>query len=999
MKKSIFVFVFAFSILTLFAQNSKTISSVKKYETQLAPADFFVAHSNEFNLSPDSELRELPSKSTNHKKYKQYHNNLEVYGTALHLHLKDGEVTSSNGITFGGIDVSIIPALEINEIEKRATAYFKISKEEKSKKISLQKDNKLKIESELLLINESFPKTNGKIVLAYKTIVTDKSKHKKMEYIFNANSGKLIFKQNLICTHHVPGKGKTYHYGEKSFFVDSISPNEFNLEDKVRNIKTSITSEFSIPKLFTDDDNYWDFPEGDKNASAIDAHYCTSKFHDMMKEKFQYEGVDGFGSEMNTVIFDGQDFVNAYWDGQSATFGKGNCHYAPLTTLSIVGHEYTHGITGLNSELVYEGESGALNEGLSDVFGKALEYFEDKANFSWVLDAKIKEDEFAEAFRIMNDPKKVENPEMYKGEFWIDNNDVHYNSAILNYWFYLLVDGKKGTNEKNIAYDVKPVPMIDILNVLFLCQTSYLLPTSGYNEMYELSLEACKSKYGVSSQIFASMEEAWKAVGVPFYDNSTGDGKDLGFLEDVTFENYCGEIGELINLEFEITNNGTKVYEKNTVLSFLIDGTQTVEKTLENDLAIGETISIVLEDAFEIKYFGNQIAFVDLQTKDDFSVNNSLFIFLDVLSVKKDLQFSLQSFEFYNCDDSYINFLSTIQNNSCQTFIQDELKIEFLADNKVIHSINQDLFGDYNSFNPIIIFEEIDPKKFPKGKEITIRMSSSWDETLGNNEAATYINNRYIDKPVSYKFDNSSNAFNDFKKIEPIFDDSYLYNGESYFKAEARDNIPPCKNINDVSITGGLSACLDLSKFLAPRITFDMIQFKSDIAQSLELNKNSNILQIISTDINGITNSKFYNEFNEGVEENYSYELPKGFKGNIEILFYLSNNGGIPSNNFIDSDVILIDNFTIADIVADTDIEKNNTFTLSPNPTNNTTTIKFSEPFSYSVLDIYGKAFVQGATTTTSQLLDTSNMPNGCYYVTITTANGTNKSLPLIKIR
>ena len=39
----------------------------------------------------------------------------------------------------------------------------------------------------------------------------------------------------------------------------------------------------------------------------------------------------------------------------------------------IMGHELTHGVTNFESGLVYQNESGAMNESLSDVFGESVD--------------------------------------------------------------------------------------------------------------------------------------------------------------------------------------------------------------------------------------------------------------------------------------------------------------------------------------------------------------------------------------------------------------------------------------------------------------------------------------------------------------------------------------------------------------------------------------------------------------------------------------------------
>ena len=56
------------------------------------------------------------------------------------------------------------------------------------------------------------------------------------------------------------------------------------------------------------------------------------------------------------------------WSSATATA----CVFDRFTTpLDVIGHELTHGVTEYTAGLVYDGQSGALNESISDVFGVA----------------------------------------------------------------------------------------------------------------------------------------------------------------------------------------------------------------------------------------------------------------------------------------------------------------------------------------------------------------------------------------------------------------------------------------------------------------------------------------------------------------------------------------------------------------------------------------------------------------------------------------------------
>ena len=63
----------------------------------------------------------------------------------------------------------------------------------------------------------------------------------------------------------------------------------------------------------------------------------------------------------------GNNYANAFWNGQAVVYGSGNNASGPLVTADITGHEFTHGLIQQTANLTYSGEPGTLNESLSDI--------------------------------------------------------------------------------------------------------------------------------------------------------------------------------------------------------------------------------------------------------------------------------------------------------------------------------------------------------------------------------------------------------------------------------------------------------------------------------------------------------------------------------------------------------------------------------------------------------------------------------------------------------
>ena len=116
--------------------------------------------------------------------------------------------------------------------------------------------------------------------------------------------------------------------------------------------------------------------------------------------------------------------------------------------LDIVAHEVTHGLTDRSSQLIYENESGALNEAFSDIIGTSTEFFyQTPGSGPRQADYLIGEDVVRPGgIRSLSNPQSFGDPDHYSRRFLgpDDNGGVHINSTIVSHAFYLAIEG--GTN-------------------------------------------------------------------------------------------------------------------------------------------------------------------------------------------------------------------------------------------------------------------------------------------------------------------------------------------------------------------------------------------------------------------------------------------------------------------------------------------------------------------------------------------------------------------------
>jgi bacillolysin len=184
-----------------------------------------------------------------------------------------------------------------------------------------------------------------------------------------------------------------------------------------------------------------------KNA-GISAHYNAGLSFNYFKSKFNRSSIDGSGgnilSFVNIKEGDGTQMDNAFWNGAAMWYGNGATLFNSLARgLDVGGHEMTHGVVEKTANLVYQNESGALNESFADVFGLLIENDTD-----W----KIGEDVVKPGVSPNGCLRDLSNPhnnatsssswwqpnhvnEKYTGTQ--DNGGVHINSGIPNYAFYL----------------------------------------------------------------------------------------------------------------------------------------------------------------------------------------------------------------------------------------------------------------------------------------------------------------------------------------------------------------------------------------------------------------------------------------------------------------------------------------------------------------------------------------------------------------------------------
>ncbi len=264
--------------------------------------------------------------------------------------------------------------------------------------------------------------------------------------------------------------------------------------------------------------------ESPAQQALVDAQYYANVTDDYFLAVHGYDWVAeataaGANDRMEIHAHYTKDYNNAFWNGEYIALGDGDqSTFEELTAMDVVGHELTHGVTDFTSDLIYEDESGALNESFSDILGSSMEYWAESGGLEpattlepdWLIgeDFDLRGDTVP-GFRNMADPTEDDDPSHYDDRYTggDDNGGVHTNSGISNHWFYLLVNGGQNADPNRASgTDVAGIGLEAAEDIAFLGFTA--LPADA------TFCEARASTIAVVGSYDANVTDAWDEVGV-----------------------------------------------------------------------------------------------------------------------------------------------------------------------------------------------------------------------------------------------------------------------------------------------------------------------------------------------------------------------------------------------------------------------------------------------------------------------------------------------------
>jgi Zn-dependent metalloprotease len=268
-----------------------------------------------------------------HVSYEQRYKGVPVFGAILKAHVDaDGRLTAVNGVAVPAIDLATTPKLSPADAGSRAIAHVLASPpRDELGQISEFLTDLRAAETTLYVYRTGLirgvPGTNQ---LVYEVEVTNGRNVREMVYV-HAHAGKILNRYTTMG-----------HALFRRLFEQNTS-NQVWMEGQP-------------------------FP-GTLNVDQQNIVNFSGQTYRFFFNAFGYDSWDGHGAEMQSVNNDPRiSCPNANWNGATTNYCTG------VTGDDTVGHEWGHAYTDSTHDLIYQWQSGALNESYSDIWGEVVDF-------------------------------------------------------------------------------------------------------------------------------------------------------------------------------------------------------------------------------------------------------------------------------------------------------------------------------------------------------------------------------------------------------------------------------------------------------------------------------------------------------------------------------------------------------------------------------------------------------------------------------------------------
>lgn len=483
-----------------------------------------------------------------HQRYQQYYKGIKVENAEYLIHGKNGIIETINGDYQEVNIMSVAPSITEQQAINEALNYVNAQKYkwqdpgmERFIKQNTNNPNATYYPKGEIVITRDLLKGGKSLRLAWKFTISSLNPNNEQWIYVDAVTSEVIAETRLIYDANTPSTAETRYSGTLGITSDSFTGG-FRLRENrnavdIQTLNLQGTSNYANAIDFSNTNTDWttgNWPNITQDQQALDAHWGAENVLDYWRVVHNRNSLDGTGIRVLSYVHYLTNWNNAQWVGGTNNhfmqYGDGDgLLFNPLTALDICAHEMGHGITEFTAGLSPgTQESGALNEGFSDIWGACVEHWAAPNKQTWRMGEEVFGTTAFDCIRDLQNPKsntayEGQHPNTYHGQFWDNNGEPHNNSTVLSHWFYLLSQGGNGTNDIGHTYSVTAIGMNDAQLIAFRAESLYLTSSATYIDASNMTTQAARDLFGNCSSQVASAMDAWYAVGIgnPFVSPMT----------------------------------------------------------------------------------------------------------------------------------------------------------------------------------------------------------------------------------------------------------------------------------------------------------------------------------------------------------------------------------------------------------------------------------------------------------------------------------------------
>jgi Zn-dependent metalloprotease len=255
------------------------------------------------------------------------------------------------------------------------------------------------------------------------------------------------------------------------------------------------------------------------DVAANEAYEGAGATYDLFWEAYQRDSLDGNGMRLDSTVHYQRSYDNAFWDGRQMVYGDGDGVLFNRFTaaLDVIGHELAHGVTQYTSNLNYNGQSGALNESFSDVFGSLVKQRrkgQSAAEADWLVGQGLFTSRVqGTALRSMKEPGTAyDDPILgtdpqpgHMRDYVVtleDNGGVHINSGIPNHAFFLAAVAIGGYAWEKAG------------RIWYVAARDRLQSNTAFQAAADSTFAVAGELYGEGGAEQEAVEYGWQGVGI-----------------------------------------------------------------------------------------------------------------------------------------------------------------------------------------------------------------------------------------------------------------------------------------------------------------------------------------------------------------------------------------------------------------------------------------------------------------------------------------------------